>query len=878
MTQSLLLERLTIGGKKMQIIISHVNTDFDALASMIAAKKLYPDAQLIISDKQDDRVVRFLNIYRDKFDFVRDVHVDWSKVTTIILVDVASIKRIGRIPDDFDVENVEFIVYDHHPEHPNDVQRHGGVVEQVGAAVTLLVEEIQRRQLPITGFEATLFGLGLYTDTGNFIYKNTTTRDLKIASYLLNSGMNLTLVQRYSEQTLAPAQQTLLDHLLFESKTYEIDGLEIIVSSYQLKTFQGGLSLLTNKLLEIKGGDAALTIVKMKNHVHVVGRANSNRVTLLPLLKKLGGGGHKHAGSATVKNAEQQVVLDDVINQLHMMLKPAITAKEIMSHPVKSLTPDTTIEEAGHLMYRYGHSGYPIVEDGRLVGLITRRDLDKGNHHGLGHAPVKAYMTTNIISVEQDTTLEELQKLIIEHNIGRLPVLENGKIIGIVTRTNIIEMIHNELAPISDDEDVDAVQQHLEKEMAKQLPEEVFALLKQISETAHRLNVPVYLIGGIVRDILLEKPNDDIDIVVEGDGILFAQGLQEDYGGEILTHDSFGTATWTHPTGLLIDITSSRLEYYERPASLPDVELSTLAEDLYRRDFTINAMALRLSREAFGELIDPFGGREDLQNKTIKVLHNISFIEDPTRIFRAIRFEERFQFLMDKQTEKLTLHSIDKVKALTPNRIIEEMKRLFKEGNPSSVMHRLFALNFWQQFGIQSKNKESSCQMSKKLKSNYFELAEERLVESDEPSWFNYFLIPFYKSSTIHTASRFALTKADMKLLEEVIHLDKYNKWNDVTKVGSYHPDLKEYSTEAILFMLSTGLIKNSQLVKAYVKSRQALPRYFTGEDLVKQGLKPGPFFSNLFLQLEVAQLNDEITSKEEAEKWLEAFRKMQIN
>lgn len=856
----------------LKIIISHVNTDFDALASMIAAKKLHPDAQLVLSDKQDDRVTRFLNIYRDTFDFIRDIHVDWANVTTMILVDVAALRRVGNISNDFNADNVNFIVYDHHPAHPNNVIHNDGIIEPVGAAVTLLVEEIQKRQLPISEFEATLFGLGLYTDTGNFIYKNTTSRDLDIASYLIDHGMNLDIVQRFSEQILEHEQQDLLDHLLLASETYFIDGLEIAVSTYQLEKFQGGLSLLTNKLLDIKGADAALSIVKMKNHVHVVGRANSERITLLPLLKKLGGGGHKHAGSATVKNADQQEVLTDVIDQLNTMLKPAITAQDIMSHPVKTLTPETSIEEAGRLMYRYGHSGYPIVEEGQLIGIITRRDLDKGNHHGLGHAPVKAYMTTNVMTVEKDTTLEEIQQLVIKHNIGRLPVIEDGEMIGIVTRTNVIEMLHNEMTPTNKEVANHLTELNLNDKMEEQLPQNVFALLKEISATASRQDKSVYLIGGIVRDILLNKPNDDVDIVVEGDGILFAKGLQEDYGGDVLMHDSFGTATWTHPAGMMIDITSSRLEYYDRPASLPDVELSRLEEDLHRRDFTINAMALRLNEDSFGELIDPFGGQEDLEDRKLKVLHNISFIEDPTRIFRAVRFEERFQFLIDEQTKNLALNSIDKVKALSPNRIIEEMKRLFKEGDPTSVIARLFDLNFWKQFSIPEECKNRSCQMSKEIQRTYH-----NAHNHDDPIWFNYFFIPFYVASKMDEFEKFALTKQDMKLFEEIVYLNQVDEWDQMKTIGDYHPLLKDCSTEAILFLVATKTI-DQQPINDYLTSRAHLPHYFTGKDLMKLGLKPGPFFADLFLQLEISQLNGEVTSKEEAQKWVENFVDVNVN
>src|SRR5699024_10372717 len=232
--------------------------------------------------------------------------------------------------------------------------------------------------------------------------------------------------------------------------------------------------------------------------------------------------------------------------------------------------PDTTIEEAGKRMYRYGHSGYPIVENDKLVGIITRRDLDKANHHGLGHAPVKAYMTTNIIVINPETTLEEIQKIVIEHNVGRLPVIENGNVVGIVTRTNIIEKIHEQLAPYDDNGSITELKDNIEEEMAAQLPGHIYEILQEISELATENNTNVYLIGGIVRDILLEQPNDDVDIVVEGNGIAFAKKLHEAYGGKLTTHEQFGTATWKHPSSLEIDIATSRLEYYARPASLPD--------------------------------------------------------------------------------------------------------------------------------------------------------------------------------------------------------------------------------------------------------------------------------------------------------------------
>ncbi|PIC85204.1 polynucleotide adenylyltransferase [Sporosarcina sp. P20a] len=857
----------------MQIITSHVNTDFDALASMIAAKKLYPDAQLIISDKLESRVQRFLNIYRDVFDFVPSAHVDWEQVTEMIIVDVASLARIGKLPDDFDASKRKIIVYDHHQKGENDVQYDEGIVELTGAAVTLLIEEIRKQNIAISSFEASLFGLGLYTDTGKFTYASTTVRDMKAAAYLLEQGMSLEMVGSFAEETLTFEQQDLLDQLLTHTEIHEVDGLEIAVSTHELDHFVNGLALITTKVLGVKGTDAVIAVVKMKNSVFIVGRANSERITLQPILKKLGGGGHQHAGSATVKKGDKEAILEDINSSLETILRPAITAKELMTSPVKTLTPDTTIEEAGRRMYRYGHSGYPVVENKKLVGIITRRDLDKGNHHGLGHAPVKAYMTTKMYTIEPDTSLEEIQELVIKHNIGRLPVIEDGKIVGIVTRSNIIQVLYSDMMADKKTADTPPSREIINK-MQKQLPGEALQLLKEIGETASRIDVPVYLIGGIVRDILLDKPNFDIDIVAEGNGIELANSLMDTHGGDVIEHESFGTATWNTPSGLSIDIVSSRLEYYEQPAALPEIETSVLGDDLQRRDFTINAMAIRLNAEAFGELIDPFDGQNDLREKKIKILHNISFVEDPTRIFRAVRFEQRFGFSMDEQTEKLALESIDKVIHLSPQRINEEMIRLFTEGSPQEVIRRLFELNVWQQFGVNEKQMDASVATAENLEQIYNEQVRKitNLKIAEKPSWFNYFLLPFYCNDSLYAAEKFTLRKNRKKLLEEIMELQKHEQWNESTQTGDYHLFLHDYSDEAILFILVANQVPYQESVMEYLYDRNKLQSYLNGGDLVKAGLKPGPTFSKILLHLEVSQLNGDVSSKEDADQWLEEY------
>jgi|SRR5690625_3987293 len=847
----------------LQIIMSHVNTDFDALASLIAAKKLYPDARVVIPNEQTAPVRQFLTIYRDTFDLTEDHQIDWEEVTDLILVDTASLSRLGNYTKKLDPDKLSITVYDHHPPGSNDADANERFVEPVGATVTLLIEKMIEQKIPVSSFEATLFGLGIYTDTGSFTFPNTTDRDFQAASFLMKNNMNLEIIQRFADYKLTPDQQNLLNQLYRGAKTYYKDGLKFIVSAYQIDVYLRELATITDKLLDISGADTVVTIVKMEKSVHIVGRGNSGRVDLTPLLRKFDGGGHPQAGSATVKRSELDDVVEQVNSHLDLILKPAITAEDIMTSPVKMIPPDTKIEEAGRLMYRYGHSGYPVVEDDHLIGIITRRDLDKANHHGLGHAPIKAYMSRNPVTIKPETTIEEMQKLIIDNNIGRLPVMEDGQPVGIVTRTNIIEVLHSQ--KLSDGLRQPEVK-NLKNEMKRQLPARTYAMLDDISRTAERADVPVYLIGGIVRDLFLERPNEDIDIVVEGNGIDFANHLQADYGGRVKIHENFGTATWDHPSKLSIDVTSARVEYYDRPASLPDVELSTLNEDLYRRDFTINSMALCLNPEIFGDLVDPFKGQADLRSKTIKVLHNLSFIEDPTRILRAVRFETRFNFLMDKQTESLALNSMARMKDLSAHRIVEEMKRMFKDEKPPETIRRLFELQFWQQFGADDDIRQNSFVHASQLDMMYETHPHFR---TNKISWFDYFIIPFYHSGKTQLAGTFALTRHNNKFLQDVGDLAEIDGWEKIKGVGNFHRFLKDFTDDAILFFIAKENFKNEDNIISYLEKRHDIPSLLTGEDLIQQGFKPGRHFREILIALDIVVLDGEIKTKEAALEWL---------
>src|SRR2546425_10643522 len=215
----------------------------------------------------------------------------------------------------------------------------------------------------------------------------------------------------------------------------------------------------------------------------------------------------------------------------------------------------------------------------------------------------------------------------------------------------------------------------------RRLPSKIFNRLREIGALADAMDASAYLVGGLVRDLLLGQTNLDVDIAVEGDAMTFARRLADRYGAGLKIFEKFGTALVVFPDGFKLDVATARCESYAHPTALPTVKPSSIKDDLYRRDFTINALAIRLTVRRFRELVDFYGGLRDLEHKVIRVLHSRSFVDDPTRVFRAIRFEQRFGFRIEKHTLTLLKEAAasDLVHRLSGPRLRNEVMRLLSE-------------------------------------------------------------------------------------------------------------------------------------------------------------------------------------------------------
>jgi len=669
----------------MDIILAHRQMDFDALASMVAAQKLYPNSVLVIDGKPNVYVQDFLALSRDQLRFRKAQDIKVDEVSRVILVDTHELRRAGLLGEKVSrIPGVKVEIYDHHP-YSGKLEP-GMVIEPVGACATLLVEKLAGIGLPLSSFEATLIAIGIYDDTGSLLFDSTTVRDVRAVAYLLEQGANLGVIAQYLRRALAEEQKELLQNLLDQGQTELFDGLPVYLSYAETEDYVGGLALLAHKVGELESADTWFLLVKMENRVYLVGRSRGRGLPVNQLVQVFGGAGHERAASATIKDAELPVILKQLRAAIQSRAKRPHLVRDMMSYPVKTVSPETRLGEVEQMLLRYGHTGVPVTEDKCLVGIISRRDVDKAIKHGLQHAPVKGFMTTNVTTVDVEASWEEVQRLMVQHDIGRLPVVEEGNVVGIVSRSDVLRLVHGSTLPIETQlvrERSIAMRQDI-LDLIEGLPKEIQNILKKVRDTAEKEGCSVYLVGGFVRDLLLFSPTQDLDFVVEGSGGQFARALIECMpDGKITQHIKFGTAQIIFPDGSHLDVASTRWEYYSFPGALPQVEESCLRDDLFRRDFTINTMAICLNADRFGELVDYYGGKRDLQQREIHCLHNLSFIDDPTRMLRAIRFADRYGFNIAKETLEAFNTAIETgvLSELSIERFTEEILLIFKEVN-----------------------------------------------------------------------------------------------------------------------------------------------------------------------------------------------------
>ncbi len=663
----------------MKVITTHKNPDFDAISSCIAAKKLYPEAKILFPPIPERSTKNFM-IQSIIYPYLENEH-DVNDIDTLIVVDTRS---AGRLDDKFKetAQKAYIICYDHHAE--GDLKCNECYCDKTGANVTQMVERILEKRIEITEDEATLFMLGIYQDTGKLSYSSTTPRDMMVAARLLQLGADLDTVRNILEETLTEVEVLLLNDLIKHKRVYEIRGKRVGLSFSSLEEYVGNVAGIVTRFMKIDKLDAAICIFRMASRLYVIARSQKE-IDVAKLLKQIGGGGHRNAASASVKNKTLIEVVEQLSYAIKATLLEDIKAKEIMSYPPKYVYGDEPLKRVWDVFSRSGVNALVVVDrkTGEVIGIVTRQAVDRAAHHHMENEPISSFMETEFQTVDADDSFEKARELVVEDKQKLIPVTQNGKLVGVITRTNLLKLLSIDIEKSPTPELV----RNIAEEIKRTLPPFVVDRLMEIGKASKQMGFKSYLIGGAVRDVILgiENPEIDLDIAVEDIdtkehcGVLLAREIGRRFSAKVAEHQRFGTATVIFKDGTKIDIATAREESYDVPGALPDVEKSSLKLDLYRRDFTINTLAVKLHDE-FGDLFDFFGGLKDIRERKIRVLHVLSFIDDPTRIFRAIRFAAKLDFEIGKQTKGLIKSAIKAgvLKTLSRGRIFNEIRLILK--------------------------------------------------------------------------------------------------------------------------------------------------------------------------------------------------------
>ena len=881
----------------LTVITTHINADFDAVASMLAAQKLYPNSVVVFPGSQEKNLRNFfVNSMAYLFNMADIKDIDSAEIRRLVLVDTRQPHRIGKLSQLLELENLEVHTYDHHPPKANDVRADLEHVRITGATVTILTEIIAERKIDISPDEATIMCLGIYEDTGSFTFSSTTEADFRAAAFLLSKGANLNIVASLISREINPEQVGLLSDMIQAATRYSITGIEVLVTSVSRDTYVPDFAFLVQKMVKMENLDAIFAIARMEDKMYVVARSRIGEVDAGSILEKLGGGGHPYAAAATIKNRTLTQVEHQLVDLLYKNIRSRRLARDLMSAPPISVSVDTSCRLASEMLTRYNINALLVTTPSadvsgksELAGFITRQVIEKALFHKLDQVPVNEYMTTEVVDVGPESDLTEIQEKIIEHKQRILPVIEKDRILGVITRTDLL----NILVRKNKSEEVTSPDLQLKpglarkrpiaKFMRERLPQRIIDLLKAIGTTADDIGFSAFVVGGFVRDLFLYRPNEDIDIVIEGDGIAFARNFAKMAGARIHAYQKFGTAVITFPDGFKIDVASARMEYYKFPAALPIVEMSSIKLDLYRRDFTINCLAIQLNAHRFGVLIYFFAAQKDIKEKVIRVLHNLSFVEDPTRVFRAIRFEQRFGFTAGKLTTGLIENAVkmDFFKRLSGKRVFTELRQILEEENPTPAMVRLDDFDLLKVIHpsiLLNKEMILSFNTVRKVLAWYDLL----FLEESYMRWTVYFLALIRridKSTTEEICRRFELAPRHRKLFTvERLEAEECLTWLErkrKTKNSQLYNKLIAFRIELILYMMA---VTRKETVKRAISQYITALRYvrisLRGEDIKNMGLEPGPIYREVLHSVLEGKLDGKLKTKKDEVQFVKQYLK----
>lgn len=896
------------------VVTCHSNADHDAVAALIGAAALYPGAALIFPGTQERLLQNFYDdALQHLYAFCSLKDIDTRKVRRLVVVDTRQPARLNHVRPLLDRPDVEIHAWDHHPDSPDMVRAAFSMTADVASTSTLMAEEIKRRGMKLRCEDATILGLGIYGDTGSFTFASSTPRDFEAAAWLLRQGMDVNVIVGLVRHDMSRDQLRALNELLESAEVREFRGFSLAVASARLEGYLNDFAMLAPRFMEMQPCQALFALGAMDDKIQVVARSQVEQMDVGAICAKLGGGGHRYAAAAAVRGMTLPELRDFILTQASLQARPGRTAEGLMSSPVVGVPENAGLREAESVMSRYGLKAVPVFRPGTRVcaGWLEQQIAARAVSHGLGEASASDYMQRNFQVVTRGADLQSLMDIIVGARQRLVPVVDGPDpavsggtastdedlkarpVIGVVTRTDLIRLfLDDDAARLPRPRRKAQRERSLARALRIKMPAPCVDLLERAGRLGSRRGVNVYVVGGFVRDLLMDRtgkgwPDMDIDLVVEGDAIGFAHALAGELGGRVREHREFMTALVLFPASALggaeeaggeaelrVDVATARLEYYAAPAALPTVELSSIKMDLYRRDFTINAMAMQLNAESFGLLADFFDGQADIRRKRIRMLHALSFVEDPTRALRAVRFEQRYDFRIGPQCDRLIRNALDLglMDRLSGSRILSEMELMLEERRPLACFVRM------QEFDMLA-----AIHPQLDLTPGKTELLDRALRALD---WHRRLYLPeradalllllltlcrgATSSDTLAVAARFdlpenrrtALMATRSAVMDALPAAERWQAAGDPPSV--LHGVLGRVPLEGLLYLMAR--VEDEDLHKAlslYVYQGRREKADIDGKDLRDMGLKPGPAFGRVLRAVLAAKLDGQASTRD---------------
>ena len=852
---------------------------------MIAIQKLYPDAVICppgsFSRKVRDFMAKQGRPFASRLTKPKKIPLD--EVTLMVVADTRSRTRIGPFAALAGRHDVEVHVYDHHPATADDIPADKFTYEQIGAATTMILEQLLLNRKEITPEEATLFAIGIYDDTGAFTFETTTERDIAAVSYLRELGADLSGVLAQVESETSPDDRKLLDTLAENIREKYINGAKVCLTWAETENYVNGLAVFVNRLKEYS--DSHVTIAVVSNggkKTNIIARSVEGILNVKEFLAPYGGSGHYQAGSATVADRDAKELLAEIESRLAGAITPMMKVSDIMTSPVIAVGTEAKVDEAYRTMLRFGVKSLPVIsEAGEVAGMMTRKDLDKAHLHGLDRANISDFMTQGVISLSAEASIDEAHRMMATYGFEKMPVLDvNGKLVGTLSRANLLKALYHSGQFAGEDSKRDSTG-FLWVENVAHLMEESFSLktlslLRRVGAKAHELGMRAYLVGGTVRDILMGVKNTDIDISVEGDAEKLVMSWDEP-GCKATLHGRYKTGTITFPDGEKVDVATARREFYEYAAATPTVQNSSLRQDLGRRDFTVNAMSISLSEDDWGTLTDNYGGRADLKDRLLKILHNLSFVEDPSRVLRGIRLEQRLYMRFEDNTMRLLKSAVKGglLELLSTTRIRAELESDAKEEGFSKIVKRMQELGVWEALFPGVKVTDDTVRRLRVM-SHYMSQMKRHGVDFRGMEWIVKMAVVLSDSKPevrFSAMDRMSLNPNEREQLTKC-----FTQWPNVEKFCSSRKNapnseaytfLKDFSPVPLLYWITCLKSPASRrLIVEHIELWMGYKGELTGKDLQAFGLK-GKAIGDALAGIKLAIIDGEISSREDEMRYV---------